>query len=427
MNQDKVLEIEEKEEVKCERCGGMFPADEMTEHGGDMVCADCAAGYTTCTYCGAVCHEDDMTQTSEDGYVCDSCLDEYYRACDDCGELFMDDELTTTGDGRSVCNSCLSDYMRCASCGEFFTRDDMRGTATGDYICDNCYDEYYGTCEECGYVYRITDLDRNGYCHDCASNNIGLHDYHHGGEVIFHGKKEGPHYGMELEADKFEDQYNSAEELADPNSERDYCMEHDGSLDDGIEFIFQPRTMPSWDKYFPKLVALTQSIKDEGGRSFNTETCSVHIHRSRVDLTDMAITKLITAFIKLRSQLERAAQRRSKQWASFDFLENSVEGNCKLVYKTFKKGWYRSNRYVALNLTHPGTIEFRIFKGTLAPDTIRAYLMLVHYITEWAKREPILRMVQGTGTELWADFNEYLAEYGKETKILRDYLAKKGV
>ena len=53
--------------------------------------------------------------------------------------------------------------------------------------------------------------------------------------------------------------------------------------------------------------------------------------------------------------------------------------------------------------------------------------MLVHYITEWAKHEPILRMVQGTGTELWADFNEYLAEYGKETKILRDYLAKKGV
>lgn len=384
--------MDENEKIMCADCGEAIEGICINRADGRSICLECAGSYSRCAYCGKYYYTDSMTAVKEGGSVCDQCL-QSYTVCDDCGTYYL-----------------------------------YGHTDGNQSLCRDCYDANYYTCRSCGYIYHNDEYGQDGLCAECAeeAESRPLRQYHSNPSICFHGKK-GPFYGMELETDGYGDNQENASERLYNESEENYWLSHDSSLDSGgIEIVFQPRSIGSWLSYRDTLNTLRKTILEQGGRSYDANTCGVHIHRSRDDLTDLGVARLITAFIKLRYYIEKIAQRRNDEWASFDFLERQTEeGNCKLVYKSMKEGKYDIARHVALNLTNQKTIEFRIFKGTLAVDTLYGYLLFAHLITEWCKQARIVNLITHPKERLWSEFKEYLGTEGKAGKQLLAYIQRR--
>jgi hypothetical protein len=73
------------------------------------------------------------------------------------------------------------------------------------------------------------------------------------------------------------------------------------------------------------------------------------------------------------------------------------------------------NRYQAVNLNNEGTIEFRLFNGSLKRDTIIATLQMVSNICSFAKNKTTAECLAST----WEDLTTY-AHYDELDTYLRD-------
>lgn len=348
-------------------------------------------------------------------------MEEQARICAVCGARIKEgDPYITDYEGDLICERCARDYRQCDVCGEWYPAHQVYEGTNSFTICQNCWvNGDYFQCESCGRILYIDEYAEDGLCRDCY--HPAIRSYHDRPELVFHG--DAPFYGIELETDRYREPEYAAEMVRDIDpTESDFWLSRDGSLDSGFEIDFQPRSFDSWQEYFPHFAGLCQTIRELGGRSFDTDTCGIHIHRSREDLTDLTVTKLVTLFIRMRYYIERIAQRNSCSWASFDFLEQQVKGDCKLVYKTYKAGGFTLNRYVAINFQNRHTVEFRIFKGTLAVQTIYNYLSFVHHIVKFAKVQEILHVLNAPASQLWEEFVEYVKE---EDKKLVEYIQRR--
>lgn len=130
---------------ECEECGCYVSEDDAIYIDGyGYYCRDC------CSYCEC-CEEyhigDSHYIDSEDIYVCDDCLDEYYKYCSCCDEYVHRDTITYIEDeNRYVCDSCLEEnYFLCDECDEYYSNDQMH-MHEGEHLCNDCYEE--ATAEE---------------------------------------------------------------------------------------------------------------------------------------------------------------------------------------------------------------------------------------------------------------------------------------
>lgn len=379
--------------VECEACHGLFREDEITV----MLCSNCLETASRCSHCEGWFDNQSMTEV-EHTNLCESCYEDDTFYCEHCDESY----LTSRHEYYSacihhydrqnsheiiICDDCyFNDFSRCDRCG--LVIPDGERIADGDVtLCQHCYGDYYFTCNGCDHIYHYDNCcstDDGSYCVECYQHyrSGGIHDYSYKPEPLFHAEDSEhgvkPFYGIELETDNYDDPAESAE--AFQTDETDYYMKADGSLSSGIEFVFHPRTLASWEKF--DFNALISKIKEQGGKSFDTRTCGLHIHRSRADLSDLDITKLISVMVKLERDICRVAQRHATRWSSFSWEKYDDD---KFYYKSVKDKACAYNRYVALNLQNRATVEFRVFKGTLKVPTIRAYLTFAHYFVDWTK------------------------------------------
>jgi len=120
------------------------------------------------------------------------------------------------------------------------------------------------------------------------------------------------------------------------------------------------------------------------------------------------MSKIITLLVRLQRQAVQFA-RRNSAYARYEYGVSS--GQETLIYKKFCNGEYR-DRYVALNLCNRSTIEYRIFRGTLRPETILASIEFAHALTAYAGRQTYPHVVNWTTDELWADFARYCLSGG---------------
>lgn len=374
---------------ECPRCGNEF--DESDAIGDDNHCPDCD-GMSECGDCGEWTHSD-LTEVANGAYICEDCRDAHYTQCEDCGEWTRDHDVYRVHyNERAVCENCVGNYSDCSDCGETHHSNDLNG--------DGC-------CESCADERRNND------------NSNPLHDHWSKLTPVFHGA--GPVFlGVELETDNYDDRDSAVDGLADlSDSEEIFYLEEDGSLRNGIEIVFHPADLPTWQKRTPLLSAISQTIESNGGESFNTSTCGIHVHRSRADLTEIDIAKLVTLTVKFERQICKIAQRNSTQWASFSEWDDKPG---KIYAKIRAKEW--GTRYVALNLNNEHTIEFRVFKGTLKIETIQSYIEFVASFCDWAKDVALVRCIKLSADELWADYLDYLTAL-PEYAGLRRYLRSK--
>lgn len=380
----------------CDECGREHEHEPFV-YEGHQYCEECVEDlFTNCEECGCIIPTDDAHWcTDSEMYVCNYCFDRDYGVCDDCGETYANGNLTEASNGHRVCSGCVENYYTCHSCGAVLAENDVLWHDDEGY-CEECYDEIE---------------DEEG----------GIHEYYYKPTPMFKGDSKALHIGMELEIDEGgedEDNANTLLNILNKNSEIDVYAKHDGSLNNGIEFVTHPMTLQyikelPWDEFCREAVHL-------GYRSHDSGKCGLHIHVSRTQLecpywTEKVVIERILWFMQENwERLVIFSRRRHgdlNQWAA----PYPTHETLAALYNDA----ITSGRYHSLNLNNAHTIEFRFFRGSLRPQTILAALELV---------EAIVSFCQTDYSEVhltWQEFLKFIPE--EKYQELMSYLKMRGL
>ncbi len=317
-----------------------------------------------CTHCGSQ-HPAEALTVFQDAVLCPDCLDDETVLCHDCDtRIWLDDDEGS--DDTPLCSACYeNNYTRCSRCNELLP----------------CHAAYY----EEGYE---DEMPYCAACYDDVSDTFAIHSYDYKPEPIFFGT--GPRYfGVELEIDdggECTDHAKALLKIANQTNEYLY-VKRDGSLSDGMELVTHPmslayqlRNMP-WAEICRKAAAF-------GYLSHRSGHCGLHVHVSRLafgktaEKQDAAIARCLYFFEKHWEELLKFSRRTQDQldrWAArYGYKDQPME-----ILDYAKKG-YHGGRYTCINLQNHDTVEFRIFRGTLKPNTILATLQMLDHICDAA-------------------------------------------
>lgn len=400
----------------------------------------------TCDHCSEVL---DMSHFTTHGDICNKCLDSDYEQDDDSKEWHLKASMVDAFTGSSyrpttVRIHCDNENYIVTDNGEYWNRDYTRTTHDGLIISDRDYDRSYFTCEDCGEIFHNDD-DSN-YIHDhgrvcqgcyddgeytfcesegeyvhvdnCGCNeeedDDGLHAHDYKPTPVFKGKTNelNPYMGIELEVEaKSGPKGEMIRECKEFSS--DLYLKHDGSLQNGFEIVTHPMTLQEHKKN--KYDLLLNTIRDMGAKSHDTNTCGLHVHLDKRNMSDAHKVRFGGFFAVCKPELEVFARRSSEQWSRFKEIKGRLE----------IEDYARSDsRYEAVNWTNSHTVEVRIFKGTLKFETFQASVELCHAIYTFThKRSSFNATVKGCA--LWDKFLDYVKANKKQYKFLADYLESK--
>lgn len=382
--------------------------------------------------------------------------------CPDCVQTMMFrcagchiDKLKSTGTPVAVdhgeiffCTSCLSEHtFACPYCSEVRekrNRVNIRplGQELAIQVCGPCGNRHFTLCQHCNHGYTDTD-PRLQYREQYMSNicdacvpvvEAASAATRRGGSGVFQnystrinvGKfgqpKDKVFFGVELEV---ECDQNYATEVQNDLG-KFVILKPDGSVPHGFEIVSAPATLDAhkekWNPFFKKIKHYT-AVKKANMRSWHTTTCGMHVHISRRErklnaagrwdgrtftpiLSELQIAKM-QQFIHTEANWEfikKIAGRDPNQYCKWDYKKNFVDGI------NGREGSHQGHR-TALNLSNVETVELRIFKGTLKPESFFKNIEFAKALVEFTKP---------TVTSL-ADFREP-KEGGQEVASYKKFL-----
>lgn len=303
----------------------------------------------------------------------------------------------------SKCEQCLNEYLTqegttlendyffCRSCDSYMPNPE-RGRWNGTWYCDTCIHENVFSCDDCGDEYWRDD-DHNCYNEDDDDYDGVIHDYGYKPRPYFFGKRSDQrlYFGFELEVECMENNpTDTASEVQSLLGDRVY-IKSDSSLECGFEIVSHPHSLEELQQHFP-WKHFRKFRTELSLRSWNTDTCGLHVHVSRdafgpydnrtertPHLTKRQAHEL--RFIKLiydnESHVTRLAGRSSPGYANF--MDKS-----KLISKV-KWNEAEGGRHAAVNTFNTSTLEVRIFKGSLRPERVLSAVELVHAGVEYTR------------------------------------------
>jgi len=157
-------------------------------------------------------------------------------------------------------------------------------------------------------------------------------------------------------------------------------------------------------------LAFTQILRDGGCRSYKTSTCGLHIHTPKSAWTALALYKAMEFFRRNVDLITLIACRDGGNWASIESDHHEIKYRCKS-----KTG---GARYRAINLTNSATVEFRIFRGTLAPEGIFRCLEFVDCFWRFCNAAGLSELTPGA-------FLVFLARNRRQYPNLAQFIARK--
>ncbi len=279
---------------------------------------------------------------------------------------------------RTICSGCRNacandaDIHSCESCEGFF--DEVMYSAHRDrYLCQSCHDVEV-ECEECGLYMYERFLDE----HVCYMDSLGIFSYSYKPQPRFFGS-DAYYFGLELEV---EDEGGAgckqgANIVRDALGERVY-LKYDSSLDSGFEIVSHPH---SFDEFKSLDLSFMKELRRYGFRSWDTETCGIHLHISRTafrkegkrdEAHELRFQKLV--YDNQRNVCKIAG--RTSSYARFD-------DKGKLVPKV--KLGQTADRYEAINITNDHTLEVRVFRGSLRPHRVLSAIEFIHSAVEYTR------------------------------------------
>ena len=346
-----------------------------------------------CQHCG-------RDYTPQEGGIegaCPECTARLYTRCDKCGETVPAVRALHPSSGRTLCGECADRLcFTCRECGQLHERSstDFLVNAYGETVCSSCWDGWE-PCAECGEDHAEDDLeeDEDGerLCRRCAARRGRrlIHPYSYKPEPIFHrASGEGADslaLGIELEMDGGYAERAAREIIALARTDYLY-FKRDSSLDDGVELVTHPISpavllSPDGKELWRNIC---KAAEGAGIRSHDTRTCGLHVHVSRAyfgrsqTVQMLAEYKMLALVDRLFEPLAIFSRRRREQlnrWARRPDTPHGNEGwiaTARLAHRTA-----RHDRYQSVNIQNEATIELRMFRGTLRPETLFATFALV--------------------------------------------------
>ena len=372
-NETTTTETETKPQTACENCGTESDAAGLT----NGICDDCRMD---CIDCGDAVIAIDTFERCADCAI----------TCGLCGGVAGDDYSVQDCYWCYRCFSGYAIYVEC--CGEYYHSDST-------VYCDRCDDSY------CEYHH-----DDHGTCGD----KDGIHDYGYKPAPIFHGT--GPRYmGVELEIDGGGESGENARALLEfSDGENLYYIKSESSLDDGLEIVTHPASIDYHLKKFP-WADVVKRARRLGYTSHAAGTCGLHIHVSRDSLgkshaaQELTISKLILLLWRHWPKLWKFSRRRDHDthWCPQQY------GDAKPTRAGLDDA-KRKGRYTALNVSLRNTVEFRLFRGTLKLETLKATLQLVDVLIDYAMSNGISRITRAR----WSEVMQGAAKYPELTAYL---------
>ena len=162
-------------------------------------------------------------------------------------------------------------------------------------------------------------------------------------------------------------------------------------------------------------------LLDNDLRSHDTDTCGFHIHIDREyfeNRQDSEAAKLLYIFEKYRPELmlfSRRTKQESESWARSRKSETSNKAWIKKAVKDSKGYQEHSARYYAVNLTNSETVEIRLWKGTLNPETFEATLRFTARLAEICKNTTAAELSKMSFEDLLGS-NEVVRSYWERAK-----------
>jgi hypothetical protein len=381
-----------------------------TENPADGPCQAIDIDVADVGYLCSECHEPsnlDNRRTgcaSDDGceLLCEDCFDDSHVTCEECEDTVHEDHshavINRRGHEVAVCESCHDrHYITCADCGNgchnvIVTNIAQHSGWHTHYVCESCLEDY-SCCENCNSYVSGDHYAGNGLCDDCYSDNRDdgpIRDYSDRATdylIPFGNPRDGMLLGVELEVEVRSDweRGERAEHVLDTIGEDFVICKEDGSLNHGFEIVTAPADLPTQRERWTRLLQTTP----RGMKSWNTQTCGMHVHVSRAALTPLSLGKLLVFVAQEQKFVEELAGRSSAQWAAISPKKLTDGGTVERedgspiidANGNMTGHWVRGRRtgiaqkrgglrYEAVNLCNYNTIEFRIFKGSLKLQTV---------------------------------------------------------
>lgn len=421
----------------CPVCGEKIYEgdDKYRVHNSDQwIHQDCffrSSNYVLCGSCGEVYlpeSNNDFTINSRHGFHLDSdCFNRMMNEgrierCEDCGEWFLSDFLAVhhfeNGNVRRICDDCAPyGHYRCCECGEYFPRSEgIFDEEDGDFYCSSC-----------GESINLQKLRE--YSFTPVLNFLGEKK-----EDVY-GTDRQMYFGVELETDRSADDipynrsnYVTALSRIDPHLKL-FSLTRDSSLRDGVEITTQPASLAYHLHEYP-WKEVTEAATVNGFRSHNTKTsdglpgsCGLHIHVSRNSFGESSSEKeLVEAKIVLLMDRHWDNIVRFSRRKYFHYCKkpNSFINKEDTSSQVVEKAKNANGHYKAVNFTSFGTLEFRVFRGTLNVDTIKATIQFTSNMVNYAKTHSILECLDSE----FEDISQYEMIPELETYLKKVHLYK---
>lgn len=341
----------------------------------------------SCTACLVEYERDDGFITSNGDYVCQDC----FVGCERC------DFTDTTGydwydvDDENWCESCWSDYsFYCDWCERNYngSRTDY-SSVNSQRWCEHCLSDNATYCNECDEYYA----DDDGSCPTCVGSIGTVHDYNYKPNAVFHGSVATNLYmGFELEAELNNTDragYAQAVNLVTDLENKDIAyLKRDGSIfGNGFELVTHPHTLGAYEnasELWEYIETLRTTYK---ARSWDTDSCGLHVHVSRSAFKSGAHThRFLSLIYRNPQEMMKLAGRKNSRYAQFsDVYVPDEWGVPRFTLKHKISQLHSSERYSAVNTQNQNTLELRFFRGNMKREGIMTALELCHASVEYTR------------------------------------------
>ena len=391
---------------ECTTCSSTIDdGDEivMNEH---AYCTDCVF---MCEDCSDVRDSDQRISVGDMSY-CEDCA----SYCDRCSSGVDNDQTRTVDRSESWCDYCWENYSYyCDSCSESYSSDCTYVQDTP--YCESCYESECYWCEDCDESYTndnrcdCNDNNNGGKCCRAYRSSGHTHDYSCKPSPMFKGtSKHNMYLGFELETEV--QSLDSGARYASSNLEGVAYLKHDGSIGNGFEIVTHPHTHQQYRENSKLLWDTIELLRTKyGARSWDTDTCGLHIHLSRKGFSSGAhLHRFIALVYHNAPQMMKFAGRKSRfarfnDVYTFDEYDRPV---FSIKHKVGHPNRYMSERYSAVNTQNEHTIELRFFRGTMNTSGVLSALDLAQAMVEYT-RELRLDDVK-LGALSWQWFADYV-------------------
>lgn len=376
--------------VYCVHCGTEY----IYSDGANLhLCDHCYENIKTCCHCG--------TYVTFDEDILESCV-----SSNNVGYHIGEAKYRRRSNREQIfCKDCTNDgqiFIKCDCCGEYvYYRETGYGKSTSSgrklRYCMNCInDGAVLLCNNCNsYVLKQEMITEgvNGHprcikCHvkiSSSKKKAEIHSHTYKPRLIFASTTpviEAP-YGIEIEVDDG----RHSDELMEYLEELKEMLKlkSDGSLNNGFEIVTCPASLDFHRTVIP-YEEMFQRLNNDGFTSQDNSTCGIHIHMGRTGFgtsarsQNPAIGRFIWVMEAFKEKFKIFSRRREYRYCQFYGYSSMTTPKQMLIQARSEN---RNSRYKSVNLQNAGTIEVRIFKGSLKRRNVLASLELCDYIRKY--------------------------------------------